>query len=219
MSGAPPGVVALISGRGRNLQAIIDAIEAGTLPATLRAVISNRRKAPGLDRAQRAGIPTRVVRPADYPDRRTFDLVVADVVDEYTPEMVALAGYMRMLDSAFVQRFQGRLINIHPSLLPRHRGLETHRRALEAGDVRHGATVHFVTEELDAGPGLIQGSIATAAEDTPESLSQRVMERVETRIYPEALAWLATGRARFDDGRAWLDEQALETPVHVDCDP
>lgn len=218
MSGPYPGLVVLISGRGRNLQAIIEAIRDGSLPVELRAVISNRGDAPGLAYAEHAGIPTRVLRPRGYPDRRSFDLAVADVIDTYAPELVALAGYMRLLDSAFVQHFAGKLVNIHPSLLPKHRGLDTHRRALEAGDARHGATVHIVTEDMDAGPGLLQGSVAVADNDTPESLADRVMTRVETRIYPQALHWLATGRARCVESRVQLDGATLEAPPHVDCD-
>lgn len=218
MSGPYPGLVVLISGRGRNLQAIIEAIRDGSLPVELRAVISNRGDAPGLAYAEHAGIPTRVLRPRGYPDRRSFDLAVADVIDAYAPELIALAGYMRLLDSAFVQHFAGKLVNIHPSLLPKHRGLDTHRRALEAGDARHGATVHIVTEDMDAGPGLLQGSVAVADNDTPESLADRVMTRVETRIYPQALHWLATGRARCVESRVQLDGETLEAPPHVDCD-
>lgn len=218
MSAADPGLVVLVSGRGRNLEAIIQAIQDGRLPVTLRAVISNRGDAFGLTRAERAGIPTRVLRPKGYSDRQSFDRALAEVVEEYKPELVALAGYMRLLDSGFVQQFAGRLVNIHPSLLPKHRGLDTHRRALEAGDARHGATVHIVTADMDAGPGLLQGSVTVADNDTPEVLAERVMSQVETRIYPQALLWLATGRARCVDGGVVLDGKTLEVPAHVDCD-
>lgn len=215
---APPSLVVLISGTGRNLQALIDATADGRLPARIGAVISNRADAPGLARAERAGIPTQVLRPRDYPDRDSFDRAVADAVAAREPDAVALAGYMRILNSAFVQRFAGKLVNIHPSLLPKYRGMDTHRRVLEAGDAWHGATVHFVTDDLDAGPGLLQGSIAVAKDDTPESLAERLMQKVETRIYPEAAAWLATGRATLENGRACLDGEILEAPIHVDCD-
>lgn len=218
MNAARPGLVALISGRGRNLEAIIQAIEDGSLPADLRAVISNRGDAFGLQRAERAGIPTRVLRPRRYPDRRSFDQALANLVTEYEPDWIALAGYMRLLDSVFVQQFTGRLVNIHPSLLPKHRGLETHQSALDAGDTRHGATIHFVSEVMDAGPRLLQGSIAVADNDTPRGLADRVMTQVETRIYPLALRWLATGRAHCAQGRVELDGKTLEVPVHVDCD-
>lgn len=218
MSDAYPGLVVLVSGRGRNLEAIIQAVHDSSLPVDLRAVISNRGDAFGLTRAERAGIATRVVRPRDYPDRRSHDQDLAEIIEQYNPGLVALAGYMRLLDSGFVQRFAGRLVNIHPSLLPKHRGLDTHRRALEAGDARHGATVHVVTADMDAGPGLLQGSVAVADNDTPEVLAERVMSRVETRIYPQALRWLATGRARCTDGSVALDGKTLEVPAHVDCD-
>lgn len=218
MSDTQPGLVVLVSGRGRNLEALIQAIRSGSLPVDLRAVISNRGDAYGLTRAERAGIPTRILRPRSYSDREFFDQALATIIDEYNPTLVALAGYMRLLSSGFVQQFAGRLVNIHPSLLPRHPGLETHRRALEAGDARHGATVHIVTEEMDAGPGVLQGSVAVADNETPEHLAERVMSQVETRIYPQALRWLATGRARCVNGQVELDGKTLEVAAHVDCD-
>lgn len=216
---APTRLVVLISGNGRNLQAILDAVAAGTLPAEVVRVISNRGAAGGLVRARRAGVPTRVLRPRDFPGRAAYDAALADAIAAESPDIVALAGFMRILDSAFVQRFPGKLVNIHPSLLPRHRGLDTHGRALAAGDERHGASVHYVTEDLDAGPCLIQGSLRVAENDTPDSLAERVMTRVEQCIYPRALAWIAESRATWDDGRIRFDGQPLETPIHVDCDP
>lgn len=212
-----PRIVVLISGRGRNLQALLDATQSGLVPADIVKVISNRADAPGLARARAAGVATAVLAPADYAGRESYDLALAELVAAEAPDLVALAGYMRLLSSAFVQRFAGKLVNIHPSLLPRHRGLDTHRRALAAGDACHGATVHFVTDELDAGPGILQGSLAVTAGETAKALAQRVMRQVETRIYPQALAWLAEGRARLRGGRAVLDEQLLENPIHVDC--
>lgn len=213
-----PGLVVLISGTGRNLQAMIDAVADGRLPADIRRVISNRGDAQGLQRARRAGIATTVLRPRGYPDRAAYDAALAETVAAEAPDIVAMAGFMRILSSAFVQRFAGKLVNIHPSLLPRYRGLDTHRRVLEAGDTRHGASVHFVTEDLDAGPCLLQGSLTVAEDDTSESLAERVMTRVEQRIYPRALAWLADGRASLRDGRVWFDNRPLEAPIHVDCD-
>ena len=212
-------LVVLISGNGRNLQAILDAVAADALPAEVVRVISNRGAARGLEKARRAGVPTRVLRPRDYPDRPAYDAALADAIAAESPDIVALAGFMRILDAAFVQRFAGKLVNIHPSLLPRHRGLDTHGRALAAGDERHGASVHYVTEDLDAGPCLIQGSLRVAEDDTPDSLAERVMTRVEQRIYPQALAWIAEGRAAWDNGRIRFDGRPLETPIHVDCDP
>lgn len=218
MSAARPGLVVLISGRGRNLDAIIQAVHNGTLPVQLHAVISNRGDAYGLTRAEQAGIPTRVLRPRAYTDRTEYDRALAGLIDEYAPDWVALAGYMRLLSSDFVQHFAGRLVNIHPSLLPKYPGLDTHRRALEAGDARHGASIHIVTEAMDAGPVLLQGSVAVADDDTPESLADRVMARVETRIYPQALLWLVSGRARCVDDHLELDGKIVEVPTHVDCD-
>lgn len=213
-----PGLVVLISGTGRNLQAMLDAAADGRLPVEIRRVISSRGDAAGLERARKAGVPTSVLRPRDYLDRAAYDAALADAIEADSPDVVALAGFMRILDSAFVQRFSGRLVNIHPSLLPKYRGLDTHERVLAAGDERHGASVHFVTEDLDAGPCLIQGSLRVSEDDTSESLAERVMSRVEQRIYPQALAWLAEGRARWHDGRVWFDGQPLEAPIHVECD-
>lgn len=213
-----PGLVVLISGTGRNLQAMLDAAADGRLPAEVRRVISNRGDAYGLERARRAGVPTTVLRPREYPNRAAYDAALADAIEAESPNIVALAGFMRILDSAFVQRFAGRLVNIHPSLLPQYRGLDTHERVLEAGNERHGASVHFVTEDLDAGPCLLQGSLRVNEDDTPESLAERVMSQVEQHIYPQALAWLAEGRAFWRDGRVWFDNQPLEAPIHVECD-
>lgn len=212
------GLVVLISGTGRNLQAMIDAVADGHLAADIRGVVSSRADAFGLIRAARADIPSAVIRPKDHPDRRTYDAALAEAVDRFRPDIVALAGFVRILGSEFVQHYLGRLVNIHPSLLPRYRGLDTHQRVLEAGDGRHGASVHFVTEELDAGPVLLQGSIAVWQDDTPDTLAARLMDRVETRIYPQALDWLAHGRAELIDGQVHLDGRRLEEPIHVDCD-
>lgn len=215
---AKPGLVVLISGTGRNLQAILDAVAGGRLNADIRLVLSNRGDAYGLCRAERAGVPTRVLRPRHYPDRAAYEADLAAAIDEVAPEAVALAGFMRILGSGFVQHFSGRLVNIHPSLLPAYRGLDTHRRVLQANETRHGASVHFVTEDLDAGPVLLQGSIAVKRDDTPDSLGQRVMDKVETRIYPQALDWITSGRAVFDGKTLRLAGEALEEPIHVDCD-
>lgn len=215
---AKPRLIVLISGTGRNLQAMLDAAADGRLPVENRRVISNRGDAQGLERARRAGVPATVLRPREYPDRDAYDAALADTIEAESPDVVALAGFMRILGSAFVRRFAGRVVNIHPSLLPKYRGLDTHRRVLAAGDERHGASVHFVTDELDAGPCLIQGSLRVAEDDTPESLAERVMSRVEQRIYPRALAWLAEGRAELREGRVWFDGRPLEEPIHVECD-
>ncbi len=216
--GGTSRAVVLVSGRGRNLQALLAARVAGTLPLDIARVFTNRPAIPALDIAAQANVPATVLRPRGFASRAAFDAALAERIAAENPDWVVLAGYMRILDSAFVQQFAGRLVNIHPSLLPRHRGLDTHRRALAAGDARHGATVHFVTADLDAGRGILQGSIAVAAQDTPTTLADRVMQRVETRIYPQALGWLASGRVDFADGRVRMDNRPLEAPIHVDCD-
>lgn len=216
MDDTPPAsrLVVLISGTGRNLQAIIEAIDAGQINARITHVFCNRDNAPGLSRAWQAGIATSVVAPRAFDSREAHDAALADQIDGQQPDWVVLAGYMRILSSDFVKRFQGRLLNIHPSLLPKHKGLETHSKALEAGDERHGATVHFVTEELDGGPGIIQGSIAVREDDDANSLSQRLMTTVETRIYPQALKWASDGRLEYRDNKVFLDGEALSAPIH-----
>lgn len=197
-------VVVLISGGGSNLQALMDAVDAGTLPVSIRAVVSNRADAYGLERAEAAGIPGRVVDHREFTNARDFGLALADCIGEYAPDLVVLAGFMRILHPDFVARFRNRLINLHPSLLPKYPGLHTHRRVLEHGDRVHGASVHFVTEELDAGPVIIQGRIPVEPTDTPETLHEKV-HRVEHRILPTAVRWFAQQRLAIVDGRVLLD--------------
>lgn len=196
-------IVVLVSGSGSNLQAIIDAARAD-LPVEIRAVISNRADAYGLERARLAGIPARLLDHKAYPDRQAFDAALRELIDSYRPALVVLAGFMRILSDDFVRHYEGRMLNIHPSLLPRHRGLDTHARALEAGDREHGATVHFVTPELDSGPIVLQARVAVEPSDSPESLASRVLEQ-EHRIYPQAIRWFAEGRLRLIAGQALLD--------------
>lgn len=181
-------VVVLISGSGSNLQAIIDA----DLPITIRAVISNRADAYGLTRAEQAGIPTAVLDHKAYPDRESYDAALQELIDSYQPGLLVLAGFMRILSDGFVRHYEGRMINIHPSLLPRYRGLDTHARAIEAGDAEAGCSVHFVTPELDSGPIIIQARVPILEGDTPETLAARVLEQ-EHRIYPEAIRKFADG--------------------------
>lgn len=197
-------VVVLISGSGSNLQALIDAIRAGTLPVSIRAVVSNRADAYGLERAAAAGIPARVIDHHDFDGSREFCLALAACIGEYTPGLIVLAGFMRVLHPDFVAQFRDRLVNLHPSLLPRYPGLHTHRRVLEHGDKVHGASVHFVTEDLDAGPVIIQGRVAVEPSDTPESLEEKV-RGVEHWILPTAVRWFAQQRLTIDDGRVLLD--------------
>lgn len=201
-------IVILISGSGSNLQALIDAC-AESLPVSIEAVISNRADAYGLERARHAGIPVEVLEYAGFASREDYDRALQRLIDSHRPQLVVLAGFMRILSDAFVRHYTGRLINIHPSLLPRHRGLHTHARALEAGDDEHGATVHYVTPELDAGPIIIQARVPVQADDSPESLAARVLKE-EHRIYPQAVRWIAEGRISLDDGRVLLDGQPVQ---------
>ncbi|HEY0635171.1 MAG TPA: phosphoribosylglycinamide formyltransferase [Gammaproteobacteria bacterium] len=200
---APLPIVVLLSGSGSNLQAIIDAAQ-GDLPVVIRAVISNRADAYGLERARSTGIPARVLSHQEFADREAYDEALMALIDSYQPQLVVLAGFMRILSENFVRHYAGRLFNIHPSLLPRHKGLHTHQRAIEAGDREHGATVHFVVPELDAGPIVLQARVKIESGDSAESLAQRVLVQ-EHQIYPQAIRWFAEGRLRLIDGIAHLD--------------
>jgi phosphoribosylglycinamide formyltransferase-1 len=209
-------VAVLISGRGSNLQSLIDAWREGRLQAALVGVVSNEPGAPGLERAERAGLATRIVPHRDFATREAFDAALVEAVDAFEPNLVVLAGFMRILTADFVRRFQGRLINIHPSLLPAFPGLHTHRRALEAGAREHGASVHFVTPELDGGPVIAQAHVPVRADDNPDSLAARVLER-EHVLLPRVVRWLAEGRlALTDDGRVLFDGAALDAPLPCD---
>lgn len=201
-------VVVLISGSGSNLQALIDSTTSAGHPARIRAVISNRADAYGLERARQAGIETRVLDHREFDGREAFDQALAALIDSFAPHLVVLAGFMRILSPGFVRNYTGRLLNIHPSLLPRHKGLHTHQRALEAGDAEHGCSVHFVTEELDGGPLVVQAVIPVESGDSPDTLAQRVHAE-EHRIYPLAVRWFAEGRLRLGENGALLDDQAL----------
>lgn len=201
-------LVVLISGSGSNLQALIDACSTEDFPASIAAVISNRPDAGGLERARGAGIPTAVVDHKSFPDRFDFDRALLHEIDRYEPELVVLAGFMRILSADFVRHYAARLMNIHPSLLPLYPGLHTHQRALEAGDTAHGATVHFVSEELDGGPAIVQSRVPVHAADTAETLAARVLLQ-EHRIYPHAVRLFAEGRLQLHNGRALLDGDAL----------
>lgn len=197
-------IVVLISGRGSNLQSIIDAVERGELPARIAAVISNKADALGLTRAKKAGIETRVLNHREYADRNDYDLALRELVAEYDPDLTVLAGFMRILGPQFVGHFEGRIINIHPSLLPKYRGLNTHERALADGAIEHGASVHFVTTNLDAGPLIIQTKVPVLAGDSPDVLAERVLKE-EHRILPQAIRWFAEGRLRIADSQVLLD--------------
>ncbi len=182
-------LVILISGRGSNMQSIIRAIDAGDLNAEIVAVISNRPDAAGLQTAAAAGIDTQLINHRDFDSREAFDIELARSIDQYQPDFVILAGFMRILTAGFVKHFAGKLINIHPSLLPKFKGLHTHQRAIEAGEHEHGASVHFVTAELDDGPVILQAKVPVLADDTPESLAARVLDE-EHKLYPDAIKLL-----------------------------
>lgn len=207
-------VVVLLSGTGSNLQALIDSNDIKDSPAKIRAVISNRADAYGLQRAKDAGIDTRVLDHKAFEGREAFDAALIKVIDEFKPKLVVLAGFMRILSAEFVRHYQGRLLNIHPSLLPKYKGLHTHQRALEAGDGEHGCSVHFVTEELDGGPLVVQAVIPVESDDSPHSLAQRVHAQ-EHRIYPLAVRWFAEGRLSLDERGALLDGQLLAASGHL----
>lgn len=211
-------LVVVISGRGRNLEAIIAAIDSGRLDAEIALVISNKRNAPGLKTARLAGLATAAIEPRGFQRRADFDRALGARIAAENPDWVVLAGYMRILSSAFVQRFEARLVNIHPSLLPRYKGLNTHARVLANADPRHGASVHFVTPDLDAGPLIRQGSIAVAEDDTPETLADRLMAEVEQKLYPAALAELIAGQVCYREGRVWRDGSPQEQCPHDDYD-
>jgi len=208
----PLPIVVLISGRGSNLQSIIDAQARGELPVEIRAVISNVPGAFGLERARRAGIEALTLDHRTFDDRESFDAALAGLIDRHDPRLVVLAGFMRILTPAFVEHYRGRMLNIHPSLLPEFQGLHTHQRALEAGVGEHGASVHFVTEDLDGGPVIARARVPVLPGDDPDTLAARVLEQ-EHRLYPTVIRWFAEGRIALRDGSVWLDGKPLEKPV------
>lgn len=210
-------IVILISGRGTNMESLLDAVSDGSLPVSVAAVISNRPDARGLETAAERGIRTQIVDHRRFASREDFDSFLAGVIDVLSPDLVVLAGFMRILSDGFVSHFCGRLINIHPSLLPSFPGLHTHRRALEAGVRVHGCTVHFVTATLDHGPIIAQAAVPVLDDDDEASLAQRVLAQ-EHRIYPMAVRWFADDRLHLVDGRVRLDlrqesEATLVSPL------
>ena len=205
----------LISGSGSNLQSFIDRAASGSLNLDIVLVFSNRPDAFGLQRARDAGIDTACIEHGDYADREAFDRAVAAELDRHQPELIILAGFMRILSPWFVDHYAGQVLNIHPALLPAFPGLDTHERVLAAGEKYHGSTVHFVTAELDGGPRILQGRLRVDPNETPDELCARV-QSIEHQIYPEAASWIAAGRLEFKNGAAWLDGKALAEPVNRD---
>ncbi len=208
-------IVVLISGSGSNLQAIIDQIDAGEINAKIAAVISNRADAYGLQRARKAGITTEILEHTRFDSREAFDESLAKRIDAYQPDLIVLAGFMRILSNAFVEKYPGKIINIHPSLLPKYKGLHTHKRAIEAGDKQHGASVHFVIPELDAGTVIMQGIVPVKTDDNEATLSQRV-HQIEHIIYPKTIKWLLDGSLKLTADRHIIENGKIrDTPVQV----
>lgn len=201
-------VVVLISGSGSNLQALIDGVANGDLPIEIAAVISNRPEVLGLTRAAQAGIPTVVLDHKGFSNREAFDQELMRAIDTYGPGLVVLAGFMRILTPEFTQHYLGRMLNIHPSLLPKFQGLHTHQRAIDAGESQHGVTVHFVTAELDGGPAIVQAVVPVLASDDAGLLAKRVQHQ-EHVIYPLAVKWFAQGDLKMVNGKAELKGELL----------
>ncbi|MCM2679276.1 phosphoribosylglycinamide formyltransferase [Echinimonas agarilytica] len=201
-------IVVLISGSGSNLQTILDHANDGKIDGDVVGVISNRSEAFGLERAAESGVPTKVLDHTMFSSRDDYDESLAGLIDSFEPDVIVLAGFMRILTPEFVRRFSGKMINIHPSLLPKYTGLHTHRRAIEAGDDVHGCSVHFVTEELDGGPVILQAKVPIFEDDTEQLLQDRILEQ-EHRIFPLTVQWLASGRVKLVDGTAEMDGERL----------
>mgnify|MGYP001380137947 CR=1 FL=1 len=207
-------IVVLISGNGSNLQALLDQSAAGQLGGEVVAVVSNKAEAYGLERARMAGTANAVLPSKDYADRETFDAALMERIDGYQPDLVVLAGFMRILTPGFVRHYQGRMLNIHPSLLPRYQGLHTHQRAIEAGDTEHGCSVHFVTEELDGGPVALQARVPIFAGDDEAAVAERVQVQ-EHAIYPLVVRWFCEGRLVMQQGNVFLDGALLPAQGHA----
>lgn len=214
---APRRLVVLISGRGRNLLSLIQASRSGELGGEIVRVIANRADAAGLAYAEAAGIPVQVISHRDHPSRESFDAALVAAITPEQPDLVLLAGFMRVLTPVFIRAFEGRVLNIHPSLLPRHPGLHTHAAVLAAGEREHGASVHLVTEELDGGPVLMQGRIEVQPGDDADRLAARVLDEIEMRLYPRAVALVLQGRFELQAGaRPRFDGHELTAPIALD---
>ena len=208
----PKRIAVLISGSGSNLQAIIDHQKTHSDLYEIALVISNRPNAYGLVRAQNAGIATKIIDHTEHESRESFDLQLQTAIDAVSTDLVVLAGFMRILTPAFTEHYLGKMLNIHPSLLPKYTGLHTHKRAIEAGDIKHGLSVHFVTPELDGGPVILQAEVDIAPEDTEASLAEKV--HIQEHIaYPLVVEWFVKGDLSLKDNQAWLNQSCLNTPV------
>ncbi|MDK9358396.1 phosphoribosylglycinamide formyltransferase [Lelliottia wanjuensis] len=207
-------IVVLISGNGSNLQAIIDACKQKQINGTIRAAFSNKADAFGLERARDAHIPAHALEASQFASREAFDRELVQEIDAYAPDVVVLAGYMRILSPGFVSHYSGRLLNIHPSLLPKYPGLHTHRQVLENGDEEHGTSVHFVTDELDGGPVILQAKIPVFDGDDEDDITERVQTQ-EHAIYPLVVSWFVEGRLQMRDNAAWLDGVKLPAQGHA----
>ncbi len=201
-------IVVLISGNGSNLQAIIEHIYERKIPAKITAVFSNRADAYGLERAKQSDISANFIDHKAFDCRDSYDAHMRQEIDKYSPDLIVLAGFMRILSANFVQHFQGRMLNIHPSLLPKYKGLHTHQRAIDEGDTEHGASVHFVTPDLDGGPVVLQSKVPIFPEQTTDELSQRVQEQ-ERQMYPLVIKWFCQDRLAMKNNRAYLDDKVL----------
>jgi len=209
-------LVVLISGSGSNLQAIIDAIESKQLNAKISAVISNRPDAFGLTRARQHDIPAISLDHKQFDSRELFDQKLQLEIESFTPDIIVLAGYMRILTTAFITAFSPTILNIHPSLLPKYQGLHTHQRALESNDSEHGVSIHIVTPELDSGPVIVQGKFAIEQEDTSASLQQKA-HKLEHQMYPLVLNWLSDQRLKLNSDMPLFDEKPLQTPLSFEA--
>lgn len=208
-------IVVLISGRGSNLGALIEACKKKRIPGQISAVISSREQAPGLWLAKDAQIPALVLKTGDYNSRASYDQALSRLIDQYSPNLIALAGFMRILTPPFVHRYAGRLLNIHPSRLPKHRGLNTHQKVLQAGDATHGASVHFVTPELDGGPVILQSTLHVQADHTEKSLAADILKQ-EHILYPKVVSWFCQQRLRFENEQVFFDGQPLKAPMQIE---
>ena len=211
----PISLAILVSGNGSNLQAIIDAIESGQLNAEIKAVVSNNPEAYGLVRATRHNLHTRVIDDQDYKDREHYDEVLRHYLETIGPDYIVLAGFMRILSPGFIDAFEHRILNIHPSLLPAYKGLNTYQRALDNAESRHGVSIHLVTAELDAGPIILQASYAVEAGDRVEYLQSRGIQ-LEHQMFPQVLSWLSDKRLTIKEGQVFYDQALLEQPIQFD---